>query len=79
MRQDCSECQRLWREYAAATTTHIGLESKLRAFAQASTAAGVLAHDVATAANVRESARRAIHQHEAELHGENVESAKGEH
>jgi hypothetical protein len=78
MRQDCSECQRLWREYAAATTTHIGLESKLRGLGRASTAARTLSDDVATAANVRTAARRAIHTHEAELHGESADSAKGE-
>ena len=26
----CEECQRLWHEYAHATTAHIRLESKLR-------------------------------------------------
>ena len=29
-RDDCPECLRLWREYADATSTHIGLDSKLR-------------------------------------------------
>lgn len=78
MRQDCPECQRLWREYAAATTTHIGLESKLRPLEQGSAVAQALAREVATAAKVRETSRRAIHQHEAELHGENTDAARGE-
>ena len=78
MRQNCSECQRLWREYAAATTTHVGLESKLRSLEQDSAAAQALADDVSTAANVRETSRRAIHQHEADLHRENSETARSE-
>lgn len=30
MRAGCEECQRLWREYACATTEHIWSDNKLR-------------------------------------------------
>jgi hypothetical protein len=70
MRQDCPECQRLWREYAAATTTHISLENKLRQLAPGSDAAQALARDIAAATAIRETARQAIHKHESANHGE---------
>jgi len=66
MRQDCPECQRLWREYAAATTSHVGLESKLRL--GDSTSMEALTHQVASAATVRENTRQAIQQHETDAH-----------
>ncbi len=69
MRQDCPECQRLWREYAAATTTHIGLENKLRVLPTGSVTRDSLTAEIAKAATVREQARQAIHQHEATAHG----------
>ena len=69
MRQDCLECQRLWREYAAATTTHVGLENRLRQLDRRSAAAEALAGEVADAAAVREAARQAIHEHESSAHG----------
>ena len=70
MRQDCPECQRLWREYAAATTTHVGLENKLRHSAPGSDAAAALSRQVSAATSVREAARQAIHQHESTEHGD---------
>jgi hypothetical protein len=71
MRQDCPECQRLWREYAAATTTHVDLEGKFRLTAPEpdSKSAGELSSRIASAATLRENTRRAIHQHETEAHG----------
>ena len=68
MRQDCPECQRLWREYANATTTHIGLENTLRQSERGSTPDEALMLDVAAAAKVRETARQAIQEHEATAH-----------
>jgi len=76
MRQDCPECQRLWREYATATRTHIGLEKKLRLLAPGS-ASDKLARDVASAATVRETARQTIHEHEVATHGGAAEVADG--
>jgi len=70
MRQDCPECQRLWREYAAATTTHISLENKLRQLAPGSDAAEALERDVAAATTVRQAARQAIQRHESADHGD---------
>jgi hypothetical protein len=71
MRQQCSECQRLWREYAAATTAHIRLEGKLR------TAAGKqLAAEVAAAAKLRESLRQDIQKHETTVHGSDADAAE---
>jgi hypothetical protein len=66
MRHDCPECQRLWREYAAATNSHVGLENKLRTAAPAGAA---LEREVEAAAKARESLREAIQQHEAAAHG----------
>jgi hypothetical protein len=76
MRQECPDCQRLWREYAAATTEHVVLEKKLRSLEQGSGVSGGLKRDVAAAATVREMARQAIHQHEADIHGDAAEAAK---
>jgi predicted nucleic acid-binding Zn-ribbon protein len=71
MRHDCPECQRLWREYAAATNSHVGLENKLRtaALERESPAAAALEREVEAAAKARESLRDAIQQHEAAAHG----------
>jgi hypothetical protein len=67
MQQNCPECQRLWREYAAATNTHVGLESKLREALRRHDSALVeaLTRDVASAAELRDSLRRATQRHEA--------------
>lgn len=67
MRQDCPDCQRLWREYAAATTTHVGLENHLRQLLQGSASEALIA-EVAAAAAVREAARQAIPKHEMAAH-----------
>ncbi len=76
MRQDCPECQRLWRSYATATTAHVGLEKKLRLFAENSAGIEALTRDVATAGIVRETARQAIHQHEGDAHGDVLSAAQ---
>jgi hypothetical protein len=71
MQQNCLECQRLWREYAAATNTHVGLESKLRLvlLREHDTASvEAITRDIASAAQLRDSLRRAIQQHEAAAH-----------
>lgn len=71
MRQDCPECQRLWREYAAATNTHVELESKLRSASleRDSKSDEELAHQIAAAGTVRDKARQTIQQHETDAHG----------
>jgi hypothetical protein len=72
MQQNCPECQRLWREYAAATNTHVGLESKLRLalLRQPDTASvEAITRDIASAAKLRDSLRQAIQQHEAAHEG----------
>jgi hypothetical protein len=76
MRRDCPECQRLWREYAAATNTHIALENKLRTLEQGSSQAEALMREVSAAAIVRENARQAIQKHEASLHESPAESSE---
>jgi hypothetical protein len=75
MRQDCPECQRLWREYASATTTHVGLESKLRQSEQGSVSFEALTQDVSAAAKVRETTRQSIHEHESAAHDILVDKA----
>ncbi|HEX3744680.1 MAG TPA: hypothetical protein VHW09_12145 [Bryobacteraceae bacterium] len=70
MSRDCPECQRLWREYAAATNQHVALESQLRGLEQGSSAADSLSQEVSTAATARQSVRQAIHQHETAEHPE---------
>jgi hypothetical protein len=76
MRQDCPECQRLWREYASATTTHVGLESRLRQSEQGSASFEALTRDVSAAAKVRETARQSIHEHESAAHAAGGDTAK---
>jgi hypothetical protein len=78
MQQDCPDCQRLWREYAAATTKHVGLEKKLRSSDQGSPALEGLSRDVSQAADVRETIRQSIHQHESEAHGRAADATDSE-
>jgi len=59
----------LVKKYAAATNTHVGLENKLRTLAQGSQAVHTLTRDIASAASIREAARKTIHQHETAVHG----------
>ncbi len=67
---DCAECQRLWREYSAATTEHIKLEGKLAIAAIARDDESVirLAPEVECAALTRLAARDAIKAHEHGAH-----------
>ncbi|HUK17675.1 MAG TPA: hypothetical protein VLW65_14725 [Bryobacteraceae bacterium] len=64
------ECQRLWREYAKATTAHIRLESKrkLAELAQDRDALAALAPRVEAAGVTRKATREAICNHEHEFH-----------
>jgi hypothetical protein len=77
MRQDCTECQRLWREYAAATNTHVELESKLRlaSMERDSKSGKELARQIAAAGTVRDKARQAIQQHETDAHAGAADAA----
>lgn len=76
MRRECPECQRLWREYAAATTSHVSLEKKLQGLKRGSPEAAALEKEVSTAAAVREATRRAIHLHEKNEHGKQAHTAE---
>jgi hypothetical protein len=69
MQRECSECQRLWREYAAATNNHVGLENRYRHL-KGDPGAEALAREVAAAATAREGARQAIKKHETSAHGD---------
>jgi hypothetical protein len=69
MQRDCPECQRLWREYAAATTSHVGMENRMRGLKQGTPESEVFTREVTAAASVREGARQAIHDHETAAHG----------
>jgi hypothetical protein len=73
--RDCADCERLWREYAAATTEHIKVMGKQRI--------AHLRHDaeserdldakVKAAELSRASTRTAIQEHEAITHDETAE------
>ncbi len=78
MQQDCPECQRLWRAYGAATTAHVGLETKLKQNAPGSDPVSrqTLASEVAEAAKLRDSVRLTLQQHEATAHGAAADSAE---
>jgi hypothetical protein len=67
---DCEECQRLWREYAVATTNHIRLDSKLRLAALERDLEGIrmLTIEVETAERERAASRDVLRRHEAEAH-----------
>jgi hypothetical protein len=67
---DCAECIRLWREYATATTDHIGLEGKMRIamIAHDSARVALLSPQVAGADVKRTAARNAIEVHERHAH-----------
>jgi hypothetical protein len=70
----CAQCDRLWREYAQATTTHIHLTGKYR-IAQLQyddSRIKEIAPMVHAAENSRDAAREAIRQHEAKDHGDSM-------
>lgn len=66
----CDECQRLWREYSAATNEHIKLESKLKlaALSRDDEAVIDLTPRVERAGERRLQAREAIRAHEKVAH-----------
>jgi hypothetical protein len=67
---DCAECIRLWREYAAATKEHIALEGKLRIaeIARDSARVTALSPQVEGAGVKRTAARNGIKAHEEDAH-----------
>ena len=71
--QTCDECQRLWQEYARATTDHIRLDNKLRfaALSHDHEDIPILTKQVESAGAVRESTRESIRKHE-ETHVEDA-------
>ncbi len=71
MHSDCPECQRLWRDYAAATTEHIRLDGKLRLAALDfdHEQVALLTPQSEAAGNSRKKTREAIRQHERNEHG----------
>ena len=74
--ESCAECNRLWREYASATTEHMKLESQLKLSAQRIDAGLFEQLDDATEAALRnrEVARQNMRGHEA-THGPVVHAA----
>jgi hypothetical protein len=72
MVQDCTDCQKLWSEYAAAIWESVRLQGKLRvAELQHDTERiTTLTVETATAMNRRQHAREAIRQHDASIHNQ---------
>jgi hypothetical protein len=66
MLPECPECARLWREYAAATTAHIKLESKLQVAALEHDVENIkrLTVQVEGARKVRQDSRERLRSHE---------------
>ena len=66
VRSSCEECTRLWREFAAATTEHIRLDSKLRLAALEHNGEKItwLKPRVECAQRLRNELRVAIRKHE---------------
>ena len=77
---NCSDCDRLWREYATATVGHIKLENHLKLAALEHKISAIERLTVATeiATVQREAARENIRQHEAE-HGNSNEAIDDDH
>jgi hypothetical protein len=75
MRPGCEICERLWREYANATISHIRVTGKQRIehLRGDREAEKILDIEVSTAAVARETARRAIKEHEAVSHDETAD------
>jgi len=75
--ESCAECNRLWREYASATTEHMKLESQLKLAAQRIDAGLYEQLDHATEAAVRkrEAARQNMRVHES-THGPAIDAAQ---
>ena len=68
--RDCADCERLWREYAAATTEHIKAMGQQRIvhLGHDTKAAYHLEAKVKAVEVARASARTAIQEHEAIAH-----------
>lgn len=68
---NCSECDRLWREYATATIDHIRQENKLKlaALDQRSDLVENLTLALAAATRTRDSVRESMSHHQAAAHG----------
>ena len=78
MHQNCEECRRFRRAYAAATTIHLALENRLHlaTLGRENEAIAALTLQIEVAARKRASAREAMRQHEiAANHGEGAISA----
>ena len=70
--QNCEECQKLWFDYAHATTAHIKLESKLELAALMHELDTIteLTIQVEAAGALRESLRESIRKHDLVTHDE---------
>ncbi len=68
--EGCAECERLWREYSAATTEHIRLEGKLDVARLSHDDESVrsIAPSVAEAGSTRMTARAAFQAHQRDVH-----------
>ena len=64
----CEECQRLWREYAFATTDHVRLGNNLQLAALKCdiAAIAILTPQLESAAEKRQSSRKAFRGHETQ-------------
>lgn len=77
--ENCPECQRLWREYAEATTEHIRLDGKLKLAVLERNRLTIpsLTADVENALQRKSASRGAIRQHESSIHGGANEATPG--
>jgi hypothetical protein len=68
MNQNCEDCKRLWRAYAAATTEYISTDTKLHkaAINNSITIVASLVPKLEALENAKIAAREAVRQHEAE-------------
>ena len=72
MRMDCSECRRLWDEFASIVREHVGLEAKLRLATARGASAQMqgLIGEVHEQKQARDRLRQAIRAHAAVAHNE---------
>jgi hypothetical protein len=72
MDEQCDECRNLWRDYAAATSSHIQLDNKLKLAALTGDNAkmGVLTPLTEEAEATRKLLRETIRTHDLQVHGE---------
>ena len=73
----CSECDRMWRQYAFATAEHLTLIRKREAAIAADDpeTEAMLAAEIAPAERRRQRCREDIRVHEAEQHAERLQVA----